>query len=214
MKNAGVLSAWNDAKGFGFITPDDSGDRIFAHISAYEGKGRPSENRKVVFSQTRDTQGRWRATQFQYAGTAARMGAGIAPGVWFALLVMVIFIGGLGGLYGLGVLPVAAPAIYLIMSLLAFLLYAIDKGAAGKGNRRVPERRLHGFELFCGWPGALVGQQFFRHKTRKLSFQIGFWLCVMLNIGALGLLLFWSEADALRQQLGIDRLTLGASFSN
>lgn len=146
--------------------------------------------------------------------TAARTSAGIAPGVSLALLVAVVFIFGLGGLYSFGVVPVAVPAVYLVMSLLVFLLYAIDKRAAGKGNRRIPERRLHGFELFCGWPGALVGQQLFRHKTRKLSFQIGFWLCVMLNIGALGLLLFWSEADALRQQLGIEQLTLGASFSD
>lgn len=102
------------------------------------------------------------------------------------------------------------PAAYLLMSLLAFLLYAVDKGAAENGKRRVPERRIHGFELFCGWPGALVGQQLFRHKTRKLSFQIGFWLCVVLNIGALGLLLFWPEAEELRQQLGIERLTSGS----
>ncbi|MGV8663884.1 DUF1294 domain-containing protein, partial [Pseudomonas aeruginosa] len=32
-----------------------------------------------------------------------------------------------------------------------------------------------------GWPGALVAQQVFRHKTRKLSFQLVFWGIVLLH---------------------------------
>lgn len=70
------------------------------------------------------------------------------------------------------------------MSLITFLMYAVDKGAAESGNQRVPEGRLHLFELLCGWPGALVGQQFFRHKTRKTSFQVAFWFNVILRPAA------------------------------
>ncbi|WP_147463771.1 DUF1294 domain-containing protein, partial [Pseudomonas amygdali] len=32
-----------------------------------------------------------------------------------------------------------------------------------------------------GWPGALLAQQVFRHKTRKVSFQIVFWLIVLAH---------------------------------
>ncbi|WP_153605141.1 DUF1294 domain-containing protein, partial [Pseudomonas aeruginosa] len=44
-----------------------------------------------------------------------------------------------------------------------------------------PGVRLHLFELLGGWPGALVAQQVFRHKTRKLSFQLVFWGIVLLH---------------------------------
>ncbi|MEQ9546891.1 MAG: cold shock domain-containing protein [Marinobacter sp.] len=85
MNQKGSLTSWNDAKGFGFITPEGGGERIFAHISSYAGRGRPAPNRKVTYSITKDAQGRPRAGRFQYAG-AAKVGASIAPGVWLAVL--------------------------------------------------------------------------------------------------------------------------------
>lgn len=202
MNQKGSLTKWDDAKGFGFITPERGSERVFAHISAYAGRGRPLINRKVVYASSKDEQGRLRAAQFKYAG-AARIKASVAPGVWLALLVAIGFIGGLWGLFALGYVPVVLPAAYLGMSLLAFVLYAIDKGAAQKGDRRVPESRLHWFELLCGWPGAFMGQQLFRHKTRKGSFQFVFWLSVVLNLAALGWLLFCPEAPFARRDLGI-----------
>lgn len=203
----GSLTAWNDAKGFGFITPESSGERVFAHISAYSGRGRPSVNRKVVYTQGKDGQGRLRAAQFQYPG-AARIGASMAPGVWLALLVAAGFLGGLAGLFVLGIVPLALPAACLAMSLVTFVLYAMDKGAAERGDRRIPENRLHLFDLLGGWPGALIAQQLFRHKTRKGSFQSVYWLCVLLNLTALGWLLFWPEAFFVRQELGVEQLQL------
>ena len=40
---------------------------------------------------------------------------------------------------------------------------------------------MHGVELLGGWPGALLAQQMFRHKTRKLSYQLSFWLIVAVH---------------------------------
>lgn len=37
------------------------------------------------------------------------------------------------------------------------------------------------FELLGGWPGALIAQQKFRHKTRKVSFQVVFWAIVLVH---------------------------------
>jgi len=66
---------------------------------------------------------------------------------------------------------------------LSYLLYWWDKSAAQKGARRTPESNLHLMDLLGGWPGALVAQQQFHHKTAKASFQAVFWVTVLLNVG-------------------------------
>jgi uncharacterized membrane protein YsdA (DUF1294 family) len=60
---------------------------------------------------------------------------------------------------------------YAVMSGLAFVVYAMDKSRAQRGDRRIPEAVLHLLAIFCGWPGALLAQQWLRHKIRKLLFQ-------------------------------------------
>ena len=74
--------------------------------------------------------------------------------------------------------------IYGIMSLITLIAYAIDKNAAVHGRWRIRENMLHALELGCGWPGALLGQRLFRHKSSKKSFQVVYWLMVVLNLGA------------------------------
>lgn len=147
-------------------------------------------------------QGRLRAARFQHSG-AARLGTTVAPGVWIALLVAAVFGSAIAVLFFQGYVPLLLLVAYGVMSLITFLMYAVDKGAAKSGNRRVPERRLHLFELLGGWPGALLGQQFFRHKTRKTSFQVSFWFNVILNLAVLSWLLAWPDAEFARQALGI-----------
>ncbi|NWD78001.1 DUF1294 domain-containing protein [Pseudomonas gingeri] len=70
---------------------------------------------------------------------------------------------------------------YGIVSLLAFFLYWSDKRKAREEVWRTPEKVLHAIELLGGWPGALIAQQVFRHKTRKVSYQVVFWLIVLLH---------------------------------
>ncbi len=67
---------------------------------------------------------------------------------------------------------------YVTASVVAFGLYWYDKQQARTGQWRTPEKVLHGVELLGGWPGAFVAQQVLRHKTRKVPFQVVFWLIV------------------------------------
>ncbi|NUT87245.1 DUF1294 domain-containing protein [Pseudomonas corrugata] len=70
---------------------------------------------------------------------------------------------------------------YGVVSVVAFLLYWSDKRKARSDVWRTPENVLHAVELAGGWPGALLAQQVFRHKTRKVSFQVVFWFIVLLH---------------------------------
>ena len=70
----------------------------------------------------------------------------------------------------------------LLVNLLTLALYGMDKTAARKAWRRVPESTLLVFGFVGGWPGAIVGQQCFRHKTQKQPFKTYFMISVILNI--------------------------------
>jgi uncharacterized membrane protein YsdA (DUF1294 family) len=68
----------------------------------------------------------------------------------------------------------------LAASVFAFLAYRGDKRRAEAGAWRIPESTLHLLELIGGWPGAFLGQRTFRHKTAKVSYQIIFWIIVLI----------------------------------
>ena len=55
----GTVKWFNDAKGFGFITPDDGGEEVFAHFSEIQGNGHKSlkEKQRVNFEVTKGPKG-------------------------------------------------------------------------------------------------------------------------------------------------------------
>ncbi|MBS3045833.1 DUF1294 domain-containing protein [Enterobacter mori] len=74
---------------------------------------------------------------------------------------------------------------FVLINVLTMAIYGADKMAARKGMRRVPEATLLAFGVTGGWPGAILGQQLFRHKTQKQPFKIYFMLSVILSIVAM-----------------------------
>lgn len=70
-----------------------------------------------------------------------------------------------------------------LFCILAFAAHVIDKRAAIRGRRRIPESRLHLFELLGGWPGALLAMTLVRHKTRKVSYLAG--LAIIVGMWAM-----------------------------
>jgi cold shock protein len=56
----GTVKWFNDAKGYGFITPDDGGDDLFAHFSEVRAEGFKTlrENQKVNYEVKQGPKGR------------------------------------------------------------------------------------------------------------------------------------------------------------
>ncbi|NUY81944.1 cold shock domain-containing protein [Flavobacterium sp. MAH-1] len=46
--NQGTIKFFNEAKGFGFISPQDGGDDLFVHVTGLNGRVR--ENDEVTYS--------------------------------------------------------------------------------------------------------------------------------------------------------------------
>ncbi|WP_367346382.1 DUF1294 domain-containing protein [Stenotrophomonas bentonitica] len=194
MRLQGKLSEWNDARGFGFVQPNGGGERCFVHIHAFtDPDRRPLLGDVITYDVQRDAQGRNTAVGVRFArqrgwaraGSRATQrdasGADILPRTTIALL----FLAGIGIAALLGRVPVLIGAIYVGLSGVTYWVYALDKVSAQRGLGRTSEKTLHMLEVFGGWPGALIAQARLRHKNRKVSFQVTFWIGVVLNLAAL-----------------------------
>lgn len=116
-------------------------------------------------------------------------------------LLMAAFAALLGWLVLDGRLPLLLPGLYLLLSGITFVVYALDKSAARRNEWRVRESTLHLLALLCGWPGALAGQRLLRHKSSKTSFLVVFWITLVLHLAALGWLLFTPAGASLLSSL-------------
>lgn len=176
MRVSGVIAEWNDARGFGWVEVE--GRRSFAHIRDF-GKfaQRPKAGDEVSFLPGKDSKGRDCATHLGFkTGSQDRPRVGL--GNWIILLSLVLLP------LATGLKLVAAPwimAAWLLMaSRMSWLQYSFDKERAQAGMARLSEATLLAGDFVGGWPGGFVAQRKLRHKTRKWSYQLRFWLIVAI----------------------------------
>lgn len=195
MRLKGTLRKWDDDKGFGFIAPEAETADVFLHIKSLpRGSRRPVNGDVVSYELGRDDRQRARALSARLETTAfSCSGKTIATGI------AVLFLAAISLAAWLGKLPQWVAVGYVVMSALTFAAYASDKWRAKANAGRTPEFTLHLLELCGGWPGALAAQHSFRHKTRKISFQVVFWLIAAAHVG--GWIWFFGNAEALSTQL-------------
>lgn len=194
MRYAGRITEWNGERGFGFVVPSGGGDRAFVHVSQFQrGSRQPVVGDLISYETLRDAKGRLNARTVRFAGQKIAVPARGTrlPGWQIALGFFLL----LAVATSLGKLPILVALAYLAASLVSFTMYCLDKAAAEKGYRRTPESSLHLIDLLCGWPGGLVAQQWFRHKTAKASFQSTFWLTVFLNLAGIAWLIGSGKAQ-------------------
>ena len=79
--------------------------------------------------------------------------------------------------------PVWILVIWLVLiNFVLFLTMAIDKAKAKRDKRRVPEATLFLMALLGGSIGGIAGMYCFRHKTKHMSFVIGFPAILILEL--------------------------------
>jgi uncharacterized membrane protein YsdA (DUF1294 family)/cold shock CspA family protein len=200
----GIIKSWKADKGFGFIQPNDGGKDVFIHIRDLKHSNyQPQQGDNICYKVIADKDGKIRAydafikgqeisdqyrkktfkknepqahkIKHEYElGMLPRLIIAIIPFIGSAFLIKKSF----------NFIPFF---VYLIFSLLIFIVYAYDKSKAYKNEWRVSEQTLHLLELFGGWPGALITQRVIRHKNRKTSYQIVFWIIVFIHM------VIWSD---------------------
>ncbi len=211
IRNKGKIIKWNDDKGFGFIQPSDidSKKNIFVHIKSFSDKRlRPEEGQKVTYSVQENNDVKESAIKVSrstdhivrnkdYSSHSKSINPtnkrinknntqldlktthSISP---LYIIIILSFIAFLFNFYIKGKLPPLVIVIYIVMGIVTYYIYSEDKDMAINNERRISEQRLLVLSLFGGWIGALIAQQKFRHKIKKISFQMNFWTAVFFNI--------------------------------
>ena len=182
MRQKGKIRSWNDQKGFGFIESASGSKDVFLHISALNNRGRrPEVGQVITFDVGVDRQGRPRASNVALPGDS-KSSKQQGSDTTIPLLVVGCFFLVLAAAIAAGKLPSMFLWVYFFFSVATFAMYGLDKSAARGGRWRTSEQTLHILAFLGGWPGALIAQSWFRHKSKKSSFRAAFWVTVIFNI--------------------------------
>jgi len=192
-RTKGRLNTWSDARGFGFLAPEGGGPDVFVHANAFAKEGRHIEiGHAYEFTVEYGKDGKPKAKNV----SALQAPAGIAPPKASPslrsqivqrgprLLVIPAFLFIAAAIASVQSISTNWLVIYGVASVACFAGYGLDKRAANQKQWRVSETVLLLIGLVGGWPGGIIGQEVFRHKTQKKAFRTLFWMSVAINMAA------------------------------
>ena len=82
-------------------------------------------------------------------------------------------------------------SVYLLaINALLFALMGLDKYKAKRSLWRIPEKTLFLTAALGGSIGGIAGMQLFRHKTKHLSFKLGFPAILIAQLAIVGGILY------------------------
>jgi uncharacterized membrane protein YsdA (DUF1294 family)/cold shock CspA family protein len=204
MKFKGKLVQWDDGKGYGFIKPIGQETKVFVHIKSFtHSQRRPQINETLAFTLAKDKQGRESASEVSIFGDKTLKVSSKSPnGGKLRIFLILCLVAFLAVAVHQQRLPILFPLIYLLMSVITLIAYAMDKSAARQGKWRTKESTLQLMSLCGGWPGALIAQNWLRHKSQKISFRITLWCAIAFNITGV-IWLQSSSGQALLSQINL-----------
>jgi uncharacterized membrane protein YsdA (DUF1294 family)/cold shock CspA family protein len=186
-RSRGRLVNWNDDRGFGFISPSEGGPDVFVHASAFVKEGRHIEiGHEYEFDIDIGKDGRPKAKRIVTVVAEKRRPSLLSTildrGPRFLVIPAFLFI--VVAIATVKPVPASWLIVYGVASVACFVGYGLDKRAAHRKEWRVSETILLMVGLVGGWPGAIIGQEVFRHKTQKVAFRTLFWMSVAINMAA------------------------------
>ena len=133
----GMLSSWNDERGFGFIVSAANGAGIFVHISAFPWSPmRPHVGEQLTFEIEVTSEGKRQATSVRRPRRPRVIRGAVASSAIVAFVLLYVVVG------RYWTIPGWVTALYLGVSAICYLAYATDKAAARAGRWRVSESSL------------------------------------------------------------------------
>jgi len=171
----GYIIHFNKEKAYGFIRSETQEENIFVHISEVKNAQELSQGQAVTFELKTTPKG---LSAINVIAGKKQYSPYLIFGVISFVFILLLF-------------AYLSQQIHLLIAYLlsinltTFLLYGYDKLISSGEYLRVPELNLQALSLLGGSPAALLAQKFFRHKTIKESFQLVYWVIVILQIGFL-----------------------------
>ena len=77
--------------------------------------------------------------------------------------------------------------VYLMLNVISFSLYGLDKQRAKRGLWRIRESVLLAIAWLMGGVGAWLGMRLFRHKTQKCAFVVSASVASVLQLALMAL---------------------------
>lgn len=205
MQYQGIIKRWNDDKGFGFVTHTSAKD-VFVHIYSFsDRRRRPVEGDLICYEILVDDKQRISAQNIKFVSDSSNF-PNSQTGKYFKVrpittLSALAFLAALLFAYYKQYIPLIIIWTYLIMGIISFLVYGLDKTKAKNNSWRISENTLHLLDLMGGWLGGFFAQQIFNHKSTKKEFLFVFWLIILMHVSTYYWLFFTQSGNIIKPKL-------------